>query len=87
LQGKKMIDTTKLNELATNLFEALPDGVKSVQKDVKSIIKQALQSGFSKMDLVSREEFDVQAKILARTQEKLEKLEVHVADLEKQKAE
>lgn len=82
-----MIDTTKLNELVANLFEALPESVKSVQKDVKSIIKQALQSGFSKMDLVSREEFDVQAKILARTQEKLEKLEAHVADLEKQKAE
>lgn len=77
-----MKEKNKLNDLATDLLNAVPDKVKSASSDAKKIFVQTLQAGLNKMDLVSREEFDVQAKILARTREKLTALEKQVADLE-----
>jgi len=52
-------------------------------KDVEKNLRAVLASFFSRLDLVSREEFDAQAKVLARTREKLALLEAHVAELEK----
>jgi BMFP domain-containing protein YqiC len=78
-----MIDKNKLDELAARLTDAVPDGLKKSGESVKQNFHKILQSGLSKMDLVSREEFDVQAKILARTREKLTALEKTVAELEK----
>lgn len=74
--------SNKLNDLATDLLSALPDKVKSASSDAKKIFIQTLQTGLQKMDLVTREEFDVQTKILARTREKLNALEQQVAELE-----
>jgi BMFP domain-containing protein YqiC len=78
-----MKDNNTLNQLATDLLNALPDKIKNASADVKKIMLQTLQSGLQKMDLVTREEFEVQKKILARTREKLTALEQHVAELEK----
>lgn len=78
-----MEDNNKLNDLAADLLKAVPDKVKSASSDAKKIFVQTLQAGLKKMDLVSREEFDVQTKILARTREKLTALEKQVAELEK----
>lgn len=79
-----MKGNNKLNALANDLFNALPEKMQSASKDVKSILLQTLQSGLQKMDLVTREEFDVQTKVLARTREKLVALEKTVAELEQQ---
>ena len=56
----------------------------SPAKDVEKNVKAMLSSGFSKLDLVTREEFDVQAQVLATTREKLELLETRVTELEAQ---
>ena len=77
-----MINTGKLDELARKLLDALPGNVRDLRADVEKNFRSALQSGFAKMDLVTREEFDVQAAVLARTRAKLESLEKQVAALE-----
>ncbi len=80
-----MFDPKKLNEVVKNLVDALPPGVKSLPADVEQNFKDVLQSAFNKMDLVTREEFDAQAKVLARTREKLEALERKLNELESKK--
>lgn len=76
------MDTGKLDELARKLVDALPDGVRELRADVEKNVRAALSSGFAKMELVTREEFDVQAAVLARTRAKVDALEKHVAALE-----
>lgn len=70
-----MIDTKKINELVQNLLEALPPGVSNIPKDLAQNFQTILQSAFTKLDLVTREEFDAQTKVLQRTREKLDHLE------------
>ena len=78
-----MIENEKINELAARLAKAIPGEVKDAQHSIKQTFLKILQSGIDKMDLVTREEFTVQEKILARTREKLNALEQQLADLEK----
>lgn len=77
-----MIDSKSLNELAARITALLPADLETLKKDLEKNIRAGLQSGFQKLDLVSREEFDVQAAVLARTREKLEALEKRVQALE-----
>jgi len=72
----------QLDELTDRLIDLLPTGVKDMQQDLEKNIRALMQSTFTKMNLVTREEFDVQSAVLARTREKLEKLEKQLADLE-----
>jgi len=72
----------QLDELTDRLMGLLPKGVVEMQKDVEKNVRAMLQSTFAKMDLVTREEFDVQSAVLARTREKLGKLEKQIAELE-----
>lgn len=71
-----------LDDLATRLGEALPGNVKTLRDDVERNMRATLQSSFAKLELVTREEFEVQAQVLARTRAKLEALERQVAQLE-----
>jgi BMFP domain-containing protein YqiC len=57
----------------------------SPAKDIEKNMRALLTQGFAKLDLVTREEFDVQTQVLARTREKLDKLEALVAELEAQR--
>ncbi|MBS0326776.1 MAG: accessory factor UbiK family protein [Proteobacteria bacterium] len=78
-----MLDSKTIDDLAARLgraFEASP--AKDVEKNVKALLK----SGLSRLDFVTREEFDVQAAVLKRTREKVEALEARVAELEARKA-
>ncbi len=77
-----MLDPKKLEEIAKQISEAVPPGVKSMAEEAETKIKQVLQSQLSKLDLVTREEFDVQTQVLIRTREKLEALEARIATLE-----
>lgn len=77
-----MIDTAKIDEITGRIVDAMPSGLKSFKADMEKNVRLALQSAFAKMDLVTREEFDVQAGVLLRTREKLEALEAKVAHLE-----
>ncbi|HEC28712.1 MAG TPA: accessory factor UbiK family protein [Gammaproteobacteria bacterium] len=72
-----------LDELSQKLASALPDGVTALQEDMEKNIRAALGGIMQKMNLVSREEFDIQQKVLARTREKLASLEKQLTALEK----
>ncbi|WP_100644080.1 ubiquinone biosynthesis accessory factor UbiK [Alteromonas facilis] len=77
-----MLDPKKLEEIAKQISDAVPPGVKSMAEEAEMRVKQILQSQLSKLDLVTREEFDVQTQVLIRTREKLEALEARVSALE-----
>ncbi len=77
-----MIDKTVLDDLAKRVVDGIPDGLKFLQEDLEKNIRSALEAGLSHLDLVTREEFDLQTAVLARTREKLEQLEKVVATLE-----
>jgi hypothetical protein len=77
-----MIDNPSLNKLTAKLAELLPEGIKIMQDDAQKNIRAILESTLSNMHLVSREEFDVQVALLARTREKLQQLEAQLAQLE-----
>ena len=77
-----MIEKSVLDDLAKRVSDSIPDGLKFLQEDLEKNIKFALEAGLSHLDLVTREEFDLQTAVLARTREKLEQLEKVVAELE-----
>lgn len=77
-----MIDARTVDELARRLTELVPAGLSSAGAEVADNIKDALRAGLRKLDLVTREEFDVQRSVLLRTREKVEALEARVAQLE-----
>jgi BMFP domain-containing protein YqiC len=79
-----MLDPKFFDDLARRLAAAVPTGVKELQQDVEKNLRAILQASLSKLDLVTREEFDVQARVLARTREKLDKLEKTITALEMQ---
>lgn len=79
-----MSDPNPFDDLAKKLCEALPPAMRNLQEDLERSFKSILQSAFTKMDLITRQEFDVQAGVLARTRTKLEALEIRVTQLEQQ---
>jgi len=68
-----------LSELQTKISEVLQQ---SPAKDIEKNIKAMLNQGFSKLDLLTREEFEIQSDVLKRTRARLEALEARVAELE-----
>ena len=79
-----MLDPKKLEELAKQLSDAVPSGVRSAAEGAEARMKQILQSQLSRLDVVTREEFDIQSQVLIRTREKLEAMEARLAALEAQ---
>lgn len=77
-----MIDTKTLEDLAQRLTEALPEGAQNLRTDVERNFKAVLGSTFQRLDLVTRDEYEVQKLVLERTREKLKALEARVAALE-----
>lgn len=71
-----------LDELAERLGRLLPEGAQEMRADFERNARSTLQAALARMDLVTREEFDVQADVLARSREQLEALEQRVAALE-----
>ena len=71
--------TNIFNDLQSKINEALES---SPAKDLEKNVKAMMSQGFAKLDLVTREEFDIQAQVLAKTREKLEALEKRVTELE-----
>ena len=78
-----MFNPQKLEEIAKQISDAMPAGVKNFGEEAERKIKQVLQAQLGKLDLVSREEFDVQTHVLLRTREKLAEMETRFAELEK----
>ena len=76
-----MFITDHIDELAKKLFSILPTSIQSVEKEIEQKFKEALQSAFNHMNLITREEFDIQIKVLNRTREKLEQLQQQIDNL------
>ena len=81
-----MVNRDALDELSRKITALLPDNMQQMQEDLESNIHALLQNTLSRMNLVTREEFDVQAALLQRTREKLEKLEKLLDELEQKSA-
>ena len=79
-----MIEFDKLDELARRLSSLVPPGVRDGREELQENFKAVLQSGLAKLDLVTREEFEVQRAVLLRTREKLDELQRTVSELETQ---
>ncbi len=80
-QAAMSIDS--IEDLAGKLADAVPDGLRTMRRDLEENFRSVLQAGLGKLDLVTREEFEVQEAVLARTREKLEALEKRVKEYEK----
>jgi len=79
-----MIDLSHIDDLARRLSGLVPPGLREGREELQENFKAVLQSGLARLDLVTREEFDVQRAVLLRTREKLEDLQRAVEQLEGQ---
>ena len=77
-----MVDPKIIDDLARRLADAVPDSLRALQMDLDQNFRAVLQAGLERLDLVSREEFDVQQGVFRRTRERLEALERRLAELE-----
>jgi BMFP domain-containing protein YqiC len=77
-----MIDLKNLDDLARKLSDMVPPGLKDARADLEQNFKATLQAGLGRLDLVTREEFDLQRAVLLRTREKLDALERALAVIE-----
>ena len=82
-----MIDVRTLEELSQRLGAMLPASVGEAREDLTRNFRSALQAGLSRLDLVTREEFEIQTRVLARTRQRVEKLEQQLLELEHRLAE
>ena len=76
------MDTRGIEELARKLADSVPPGMRTLQADLEKNFRALLESGISRMNLVTREEFDVQQRVLERTREKIAALEAALQELE-----
>ncbi len=81
--GALMLDPKLLDDLTRRLTDAMPPAAKAMRADVEKNLRATVQAALAKLDLVTREEFDVQTKVLARTRARIEQLEKQLAALEK----
>lgn len=77
-----MTDMFGIDAIASRLAESVPSAVRAVQKDLETNFRAVLRASLSKLDLVTREEFDTQTRVLQRTRERLTDLEARLAVLE-----
>jgi len=78
-----MIDLKFIDELSRKLSESLPPGITQLRDETNEQFRLVLRRAFERMNLVTREEFDTQSAVLARTREKLESLQKQIQELEK----
>lgn len=76
-----MLDANTINDIADKLSGVIPDSVKTLKSDIDNNLRAVLESSLQQMNLVSREEFDIQTALLARTQKKLQQLEKQLEEL------
>ncbi|MDR3390005.1 MAG: accessory factor UbiK family protein [Rudaea sp.] len=77
-----MINIQAIDELAKRLADLVPPGAREARDDIANNFRDALRAGLRRLDLVTREEFDVQRCVLLRTREKVEALEVRISELD-----
>ncbi len=80
------IDLAHIDELARRLSSLVPNGMREGREELQQNFKSVLQTGLGKLDLVTRDEFDVQRAVLLRTRDKLNELQRSIAQIEAQLA-
>ncbi|MFD1009330.1 MULTISPECIES: ubiquinone biosynthesis accessory factor UbiK [Oceanisphaera] len=78
-----MLDPKKLEDIAKQIQSSLPSGLKNMGEEAEKRIRTVLQAQLGKLDMVTREEFDVQTKVLLRTREKINQMEAKLALIER----
>ena len=81
-KSMSFLNSTGLDDLARRLADSVPESLRAFGRDLEGNFRAVLQAQLSKLDLVTRQEFDVQAAILERTRAKLADLEAHLKELE-----
>ena len=76
------MDPIRIDEIVRRLLESVPPAVRGVQQDLESNFRAVLRATLGRLDLVTREEFDAQTKVLERTRAKADALEARLATLE-----
>lgn len=82
-----MQDPKFFDDLSRKLADSLPSGVQALRDDVEHNLRSALEAALAKLNLVTREEFEVQRAVLQRSRERLEGLEKRIAELEAERTE
>lgn len=77
-----MVDPKIIDDLARRVAGSMPASLRALQSDLEQNFKAALQAGLGRLELVTREEFEVQSAVLRRTRDKLRALEARIAALE-----
>ena len=77
-----MMERLDIDQIASRLASLVPPGLADAQKDLRANFRDVLAQGLRRLDLVTREEFEVQSQLLARTRAKVDELEKRVAELE-----
>lgn len=77
-----MISSKKIEDIAKQVTDAIPPGLKNLANDFEEKTKTVIQRKLTELDVISREEFDVQTQVLLKTREKLAALEAKVAEIE-----
>ncbi|HEY7889145.1 MAG TPA: accessory factor UbiK family protein [Steroidobacteraceae bacterium] len=77
-----MMDNFRIDEMARRLLESVPPALRTVQKDLETNFRAVLRSSLGKLDLVTRDEFDTQTRVLERTRARLAELEARLQALE-----
>ena len=78
-----MIDPNILDDISSRVAGTLPKGLQALQNDLQHNLRSGLEAGLNKLNLVTREEFDIQQAVLMRTRAKIDRLEKQVSELEK----
>lgn len=76
------METLRIDEIARRLMDNLPPALRATQRDLESNFRAVLRASLGKLDLVTRDEFDVQSRVLERTRARLEALEARVRAME-----
>ena len=77
------MDNLRIEDIARQLFDGLPEAARTMRRDIESNFRAVLQSSLTRLDLTTRDEFEVQTKVLERARTRIEQLELRVAALEK----
>ncbi|MDR5616391.1 accessory factor UbiK family protein [Arsenophonus endosymbiont of Aphis craccivora] len=80
-----MLDAKKIEQVVRQIKDTLPQGIRDLGEDLDKKLRAILQSQLGKLDLVSREEFDIQTQVLLRTREKMAQMEKRIEQLEKKR--
>ena len=78
-----MIDPRIIEDLSRHLSNAVPEGARVLKQDLERNFRAVLNSAFTRLDLVTREELEVQENLLSRTRQKLDELKARVDELER----